>query len=180
MNGLLSKPVNLESLAAGMARWAPDPSAPAAAAAVASHPTRVVVAPDTAPPPDDVDRPALDADVVGRLERLGAETGEDFMGQLAHVFLADAETRIVALRQALARDDGPALIGIAHTMCGASANLGAADLARLCAHLATNGAVVDLESVEALIQSVEAELARVRSALAPPVSPPSTNPSPVP
>jgi HPt (histidine-containing phosphotransfer) domain-containing protein len=183
MNGHLSKPLSLESLAAGMARWAPDPSAPPTTRAVVPHPTSLV--PTSGPPsgPDDVDRPALDADVVHRLERLGVEAGEDLMGQLAAVFLADTETRIVALRQALARGDGPALIDIAHALCGASANLGAADLARLCARLATDGAIIDLESAESLIQSVETELARVRSALVPPTPPPSewsTHPSPVP
>jgi CheY-like chemotaxis protein len=183
MNGHLSKPLSLESLAAGMARWAPDPSALSVAPVGLPHPTRVVAPPDVAPLSVGGDRPALDADVVRRLERLGAEAGEDLMGQLARLFLADADTRIVALRGALARNDGPALMSIAHTMCGASANLGAADLARLCARLATDGAVSDPETAEALVHAVATELARVRSALGTPVSPSSawsTSPSPFP
>jgi HPt (histidine-containing phosphotransfer) domain-containing protein len=71
----------------------------------------------------------------------------------------------VALHDALARLDGPALINAAHTLCGASANLGAAALARLCARLATDGTVGDLENTEALLQSVEKEFERVRTAL---------------
>ena len=41
-------------------------------------------------------------------------------------------TRIVALREALAGDDAVAVRRSAHTLSGASANLGATDLARLC------------------------------------------------
>jgi len=173
MDGHLTKPLTLGALSAGLARWAP----------VAE------TAPDPEPEPstavsrrgqgyDDDDEPALDAVVLDRLERLGAEAGEDLVGELATLFLADADTRIVALYDALARLDGPALIHAAHTLCGASANLGAATMARLCARLATDGTVGDLENCEALLQSVEAELERVRTALmAPRPSPLRTDPS---
>jgi two-component system sensor histidine kinase/response regulator len=163
MSGLLAKPVSVDALQEGMARWAPDPTGPD----VIHHPVAPLPSTTTGRPPADAsERPALDPEVVERLEQLGAATGEDLMGQVAVLFLADAETRMVILRDALARADGPTLIESAHTMCGASASLGAADLARLCARLATDGAVSDAEEGEALLQSVEAELERVRCALA--------------
>jgi two-component system sensor histidine kinase/response regulator len=169
MNGLLSKPLTVESLTAGMARWAPDPSSPDLDPPGSERATGLIA---DGGPSDDVVRPALDADVVSRLERLGLEAGEDFMATLAAIFLDDADLRIMAIRQALAADDGPALIHAAHTLCGASANVGAAELARLCARLATDGAVTDLESCIALLASVEAELARVRLALGSPATTP--------
>ncbi len=178
MDGHLAKPLSLETLAAGLARWSPDPSDPAATTdAVGSGPTS-----DPVPPaPTDSQPPALDLRVVRRLERLGAAAGEDLLGQLATVFLADADTRIMALRAALAREDGPCVIHVAHTLCGAAANLGAAELARLCAHLATDGAVSGLDDGEALVDSVEDELDRVRRSLtAPSPSVPPSSPSPVP
>jgi len=154
-----------------MARWSPDPSDLVAAAdALGSDPT----SDDPPPVPTDSQPPALDARVVGRLKRLGAAAGEDLLGQLTTVFLADADTRIVALREALAREDGPTLIHLAHTLCGAAANLGAAELARLCAHLATDGAVGGLDDGEALVESVEDELGRVRRALTAPTPSPSS------
>ena len=113
----------------------------------------------------DSARPALDAQVVGRLERLGQAAGEDLMGQLATLFLADADVSVVALREALAGDDAAAVVRSAHTLSGASANLGATQLARLCATLATDGAAGDLVGGGALLEAVEAELGRVRSAL---------------
>ncbi len=179
MDGHLAKPLSLETLAAGMARWSPDPSDLAVATdAVGSPPL-----PDDPPAPTEFHPPALDARVVGRLKRLGAAAGEDLLGQLTTVFLADSDTRIMALRQALAREDGPTLIHVAHTLCGAAANLGAAELARLCAHLATDGAVGGIDDGEALVDSVEDELGRVRRALtspSPSVSPSSPTPVPTP
>jgi CheY-like chemotaxis protein/HPt (histidine-containing phosphotransfer) domain-containing protein len=162
MNGLLAKPVSVNELAAALTAWAPDQQGPS----LDTFP--VIPQPTTTTgrqPPDGSARPALDPEVVERLERLGADTGEDLMGQVAELFLADADTRIVTLREALARQDGSTLIQSAHTMCGASASLGAADLARLCARLATDGAVSDIEEARSLLSSVEVELARVRAAL---------------
>jgi CheY-like chemotaxis protein len=162
MDGFLVKPLSIESLSAGMARWAPDPSQPA----LPEDPAEALATDDDSPPDAvDPDRPALDAEVVGRLERLGADAGEDLMGQLTTLVLTDADSQIAALRDAFVRDDGPAIMSLAHTMCGASANLGAAELARLCARLATDGAVGGVEAVDAILRSVEAELERVRGAL---------------
>ncbi len=109
--------------------------------------------------------PCLDAEVVARLEHLGESAGEDLVGQLASLFLADAETRVGALRQAIARDDAAAVVRSAHTLSGASANLGATVLARLCATLAADGAVGDLTGGDALLDALEDELGRVRDAL---------------
>jgi HPt (histidine-containing phosphotransfer) domain-containing protein len=50
-------------------------------------------------------------------------------------------------------------------MSGASANLGATDLARLCAALETDSEAGDLMGGGAMLEAVEAELGRVRSAL---------------
>lgn len=103
----------------------------------------------------------LDADVIARLERMGDVAGEDLIGQLAVLFLADAGIQVDAMRQALADGDDAAVLRTAHSMKGASANLGATTLARLFAAFPSAGA----GGGEALLASVEAELGRVRSAL---------------
>ena len=87
------------------------------------------------------------------------------MGQLATLFLADADARIGGLRQAIARDDAAAVVSSADTLSGASANLGATALARLCATLAADGAVGDLRGSDVLLDALEDELDRVRVAL---------------
>jgi two-component system sensor histidine kinase/response regulator len=163
MDDYLTKPLSLQALAHVLARWAPsglnattpdDPSP----GAVSATPIDVVR-------PAEIAGLALDAQVVGRLERLGKTAGEDLMGQLSILFLADADAAIVALREALAGDDADALIRSAHTLSGASANLGATDLARLCAALAMEGASGDLIGGGTQLEAVEAELGRVRFAL---------------
>ena len=80
----------------------------------------------------------LDTDVVERLERLGAATGEDLMAQLADLFLADADDRVAELRDALEQGHAALVSEVAHTF-GAGANIGATDLARVCAWLETHG-----------------------------------------
>jgi HPt (histidine-containing phosphotransfer) domain-containing protein len=107
----------------------------------------------------------LDAEIIGRLERLGEAAGEDLIGQLAILFVADADARVVELREALATNDAAAVVRSAHTLSGASANLGATVLAHLCASLATDSAGGDLVGGGVLLEAVEAELTRVRSAL---------------
>jgi two-component system, sensor histidine kinase and response regulator len=169
MDDYLAKPLSLKALAAVLARWAPEGSDPGivvdpAEPLPATHADVAHVA--------DAARPVLDAQVVDRLERLGRAAGEDLMGQLAVLFLADADTRVVALRQALTGDDATAVLRAAHTMSGASANLGATELARLCAALATGSAAGDLVGSGAILEAVEAELGRVRSALGSLIPPP--------
>jgi len=140
MDDYLPKPLSLEALVAVLDRWAPAPS----------------------------DSPALDPEVVARLERLGKQTDEDLLGQLATLFLAEAETTVVVLRKALADGDAAALVRLAHTLRGASANLGAAELARLCATLEMDAAAGDLSGGSVQVEAVAAELERVRSALGSP------------
>ncbi len=162
MDDYLTKPLSLKALADVLARWAPNRSDPTTAVAWAEvlSITRVGSVP-LAGPADLV----LDAQVVGRLERLGETAGEDLMGQLAILFLTDADASIVALREALAGDDAVAVNRSAHTLSGASANLGATDLARLCAALATDGAAGDLVGGRTQLEAIESELGRVRFAL---------------
>ena len=89
--------------------------------------------------------PVLDARVVARLERLGAAAGEDLLGQLAALFLADAQTRVGCPAPGTRRRTTPlAVVRSAHTLTGASGNLGATELSRLCGILATDGRAADL------------------------------------
>jgi two-component system, sensor histidine kinase and response regulator len=138
MDDYLVKPLSLRSLAAAMARWAPD----------------TVIAP-----------PALDDQIVERLERLGDDAGEDLMGQLSTLFEADADARVLVMRGALAGEDPATIASSAHTLSGASANVGASALAGLCATLEADSAAGDLTEAGAQIDALEAELGRVHLAL---------------
>ena len=160
MDDYLAKPLSLKTLATVLGRWAPS-GHDVVIAAVAAEALPATLGTHAAVPAV----PVLDALVVGRLERLGKTVGEDLMGQLAILFLADADASVVALREAHAGNDAAAMIRTAHTLRGASANLGATELARLCATLAGDGSAGDLIGDGALLEAVEVELERVRSAL---------------
>jgi CheY-like chemotaxis protein/HPt (histidine-containing phosphotransfer) domain-containing protein len=109
--------------------------------------------------------PVLDPDIIDRLERLGRAAGQDLLGWLATLFLADAGRRTTAMLEALVEDNAAVVAASAHTLAGASANLGAARLARLCDSLATAAAAGDLTTGLAGLAAIEAELGRVRVGL---------------
>jgi CheY-like chemotaxis protein len=111
------------------------------------------------------DEPALDAAIVERLERLGTATGEDLMGQLTVLFLSDADAHVAGMRDALANHDVASLLRSAHTLTGASGNLGATHLAELFSMFAVEGVASSAAEGGALLNSIEAELGRVRTAL---------------
>jgi two-component system sensor histidine kinase/response regulator len=162
MDDYLVKPYTLKALAAVLVRWAPDRSLrtgvldPAKRdrgirrqSSEVTHPARAV----------------LDPEVVGRLERLGSAAGKDLFGQLTTLFLADARIRVAALRQALDREDTAGMTRASHLLSGASANLGATELAQLCADFAAEDAAGQLTGGRQRLEMVETELDHVRAAL---------------
>lgn len=116
-------------------------------------------------PLSDLCAPALDSEIIDRLKRLGESINEDLLGQLSELFLTDADAQIGALRGALADADAVALVGAAHFLRGASANLGARELAYLCGQLEADAAADDLSTGNGLVDALEAELVRVSEAL---------------
>jgi PAS domain S-box-containing protein len=160
MDDYLVKPHSVEALAAVLARWveggADLPSAPGVVATV-SAPTAIGDA--------GADGPVLDPEIVARLECLSVAAGEDLIGQLADVFLADADIRMLALRDALAGHDAEAIVRCAHSMIGASGNIGARSLAGMWGTLEAEGAGGDLIACSVGLDALQAELERVRSAL---------------
>jgi two-component system, sensor histidine kinase and response regulator len=161
MDDYLAKPLRLKALVAVLARWPPQGSPAGTADAPA-----VVSASDIDPGQGaDSSRTVLDARIVARLERLGVAAGEDLMGQLTAMFLADAHERIGAMRLACAEGDSASITRSAHTLSGSSANVGATELSRLCAVLAQDNAAADTVARGELVDEIEAELGRVRFAL---------------
>jgi len=127
---------------------------------------------DTTPPaPTDLidelehAQPPLDPEIIDRLERLGESIGEDLLGQLIVLFLADADAHLTELRHAVAVNAAGGVVRSAHSLSGASANLGAANLALLCTGLETAGELGDLATGGRLLKAMEVELERVREAL---------------
>ena len=88
------------------------------------------------------------------------------MAQLAGVCSSPTRTPpVVELRDALADRDAVA-VAVAHSLRGASANIGATDLARLCAILETHGIAGDLGRGAGVFDAI-GRARRVRGALEP-------------
>jgi CheY-like chemotaxis protein len=166
MDDYLAKPLRSSSLAAVLGYWVPDGSVPS-----------IVVDPAEAPPKPRIylaplvvrTDQVLDPQVIARLERLSATSGEDLVAELAVMFVEDAYGRVLAIRKSLAAEDSSAVFRAAHALSGASANVGAKNLARLCDTLATDisGEMEssDLRRGWALLEAIEAEFGRVGLAL---------------
>lgn len=108
----------------------------------------------------------LDERILGQLEQLGDASGEDLVGELATMFVADADERVKAMRRALADADADAMASSAHNISGASASLGATHLSLLCSTLEHESAVGNLSNGASLLEAVESELELVNSAFA--------------
>ena len=120
----------------------------------------------TTVPADPSDRPVLDEDILRQLTQLGDVAGEDLVGKLVVPFLEDADHHLSAMREAVAASDMVALSRSAHMLCGSSANLGATELARLCAVYGSATGTDVPEDVDWFLPAVASELERVRMALA--------------
>ena len=98
-----------------LARWAPDgePDRPASTPARVFACHRVGLAVEAGPRPPG----AGSREIVARLERLGEAAGEDLIGQLATMFLADADARVDAsARRRSPTTTPPRSLRSAHTL----------------------------------------------------------------
>ncbi|HEV2310435.1 MAG TPA: Hpt domain-containing protein [Acidimicrobiia bacterium] len=106
----------------------------------------------------------LDADRIATLRELDDGDGT-LLPLLADEYGRDATHQVEAMRAALAAGDAPALRHSAHSLKGASANLGAPAMAERCLDLERAARDGHLDGVASQIDDIEAELGRVREAL---------------
>lgn len=110
---------------------------------------------------------ALDPETVATLLSLPSSKGTTLMHDLAGIFLADLPGRAQLLREALARQDGPALSRVAHLLKGSCSAIGALELADACAALELAGQTQAWPDAEAAWASLEARQTTTREDLAP-------------
>jgi PAS domain S-box-containing protein len=167
MDDCLVKPHSVEALVAILERWVPGGISTAAAidATARLRDADSTTADDDGATSVGGPAPVLDPRIVARLERLSVAAGEDLIGQLSMVFLADADSRMVTVRGALADDDAATIVRTAHAMIGASGNVGASAFASLWATLEADSATGNLAGCPVQLDDLDVELDRVRSAL---------------
>ncbi|BAU92403.1 ATPase domain-containing protein [Methylorubrum populi] len=115
MDGLLAKPFTLAQLGALLARHLPG--------VIRDDPAEAV--PPSMPIPAMSEVALLDEPTIANLEELG---DRDFLERILHLYVAQAPQALLALEDALARDDAPDVARAAHGLKSMSANIGAAQV----------------------------------------------------
>ncbi len=162
MDDYLAKPVRRERLFAALDRWLTATDAqPRPAAQICPAPISAGTGGST----------VLDPEQIESLSQIGGGK-VDVLSKVAAIFLSNARKRIEELRQAVGARDTQAMRLSAHALRGSAANLGARDMAEICAEievLALQGADLDYEprlaAAEDAFQLVEQELLRTLPAL---------------
>ncbi|MFA4965215.1 MAG: PAS domain S-box protein [Thermoleophilia bacterium] len=167
MNDYLSKPIQPDQLAAVLRRWARrrvarEPAAglasPAALEAGAGAPAAAAARPGVEPPQS----PVFDEGVL--LNLLGGD--REAAAEVTAEYRADAPRQVAALRMALAAGNAALARRQAHTLKGASANVGA-EAVRAVAHAVELAAAEgELERAGALQAELALQLDRLEVALA--------------
>jgi two-component system, sensor histidine kinase and response regulator len=147
MDDYLAKPVLVGDVDAVLARWLPE-DPPAAAGAE--------------PAGEVIDRDRLAA--LMELDQDGQ--GSRLLTRLAAAFLTGAPADLDGLRAAVERGDAAAVRDVAHHLKGAAATLGSGAVVDLCEDLELLAGADALGSAGDLLGRLEAELDRVRDALA--------------
>jgi hypothetical protein len=136
MNDYVSKPVSPQALAEVLARWLPKQN--------------------------DALAPVV-FDRAGMLERLMDDA--DLARVVTESFLDDAPRQIEALRRYLDAWDAPGAERQAHSIKGASSNVGGEALRALAFEMEKAGKAGDLDSVRARMEDLEHEFARLKEAM---------------
>jgi HPt (histidine-containing phosphotransfer) domain-containing protein len=154
MDDYLAKPVRQEDLDEVLGRWVsredeavPDDGAPAA--------------PETPETPVE-NGSVLDPKVLANLRDLG---DAELLAELAGMFFDDASSRLEELRVTIGAGDAAGVERVAHTLKGSSGNMGATRMSAICAELQNVGGSGDLSRAAGLLEGLEEEFGRVRTAL---------------
>ena len=114
----------------------------------------------THPPKPDLREPALDPRIIDGLLQL-SEDDDGFLEELFRAYLETFQICFRGMQDAFAQGDARSLRDRAHTLKGASANVGAWRLADHCNELQRMGESAQLDGADRWLVSVEAEFTRV-------------------
>jgi signal transduction histidine kinase/AmiR/NasT family two-component response regulator/HPt (histidine-containing phosphotransfer) domain-containing protein len=152
MDDYISKPVRLEDLEATLDRWISNDGG-----AVQVEPQNIPVSVRMAQV-----SPALDPEMSERLRKLAEATDPSVLTEIYEAFLSSAAEYLTALRQAAQAGASDDLRKAAHALKGASANIGAQNLAEISRQLEALGNSQSVAGAEKLIEQSEQEFTRVK------------------
>jgi len=194
MDDFLSKPLRLSELGPMLAKWMPTgaPDTPAAAAATSSaaddsgNPAAAkALAATNALAINEIAACAMDTGATSQFDVWNAGTLTELVGdnpamhqRLLTKFLANAQTQLSTLVQALQATDVVQLGSTAHTLKSAARSVGALALGELCQQLENAGRAGDLATCATLMAELPSTFEAAKSAIAAALPPPLNAPIP--
>jgi CheY-like chemotaxis protein len=155
MNDYVTKPVSLQALAEVLDKWLPQETAATTA------PVPEVSAETAAVSAQEPEPPVFDK--AGLMARLMDD--EDLARMVVESFLENTPPQIEALRSYLEAGDASGLWHQAHSIKGASANVGAEALRAVADQLEQAGKAGDLDALRARVANLDAQFDRLRETL---------------
>ncbi len=154
MNDYISKPVELEALAAALARGLPS-----RAGTIVLNNNKSGAGDGGVHPESES---ALCEKTLQDLKELGSEMGNSFFPQLLETFERNAADHLVSLRSAISGAETGQLRREAHALKGASLTIGAQGMANICQQLENLGAAQNVMGAPEELARLDCEFARVK------------------
>jgi HPt (histidine-containing phosphotransfer) domain-containing protein len=107
----------------------------------------------------------IDPAAIENLRALNPGDNDEFLREIAGIFLEDTPVRIAELDQSLAAGDVPKFTRAAHSIKGSSANLGAVSLRAVAEKLEHKCRTTGLSDVATLVAQVKSEFGRAQTEL---------------
>ena len=111
------------------------------------------------------DFPVIDPLAIENLRALNPGDNDEFLREIAGIFLEDTPQRVTELEQSLKAGDVPKFTRAAHSIKGSSANLGALGLRAVAEQLEHQSRKDGLAAVAPLVAQVKVEFARAQAEL---------------
>lgn len=109
--------------------------------------------------------PIIDPQAIENLRALNPGDDDEFLREIAGIFLSDTPLRIADLERSLVAGDATTFTRAAHSIKGSSANLGANGLRSVAEQLEQHSRVEGLEGVLPLLIVLKSEFTRAEAAL---------------
>ena len=156
MRDYISKPTNSDKLEKTLMKWTQTSSENAN-----SRPQDVTVfaKPEATP--------AIDLKIIASLKELVDEDDPDFLRDLLEEYLNNTTGSIKDLRRAIESEDAVTVAETAHSLKGASSNIGAKNMAKLYEGLETIAKAQSLDEAPDYLSDLEREFRHVKAELAP-------------
>jgi len=107
----------------------------------------------------------IDPQKIEELKELVDEDDPDFLIELLEDYMGNSEKNLKAIRYAIQAKDTVTVVRTAHTLKGASSNIGAVNMTDLSEQLEHLGRDNTLEGAVELIEQLEGEFVEVKSEL---------------